>query len=376
MQPDDARAQPREVAVCRERYESLFSHNPHSIFSLDLDGRYTDANAAGQEMSGWTMDELLGMRFSQVIHEEDMPGVMGHFQAVMSGESRHFEARIRSRDGEVKDLQLTAMPIIVAGEVVGVHGMAEDITDRNRMRRELEEAQRAAEEASEAKSLFLANMSHEVRTPLTTVLGAAEMLEEHCMDAEANGLLEMIRRSGDRLLRLVNDLLDFSRLGAGSLQLVTAPFDVRRMVSDTAEAVAPFAKEKGLAFDWRVSDRVPSEVLGDDLRVGQVLSNLLTNGVKFTSTGQVRLDVDHDETAGLVFAVQDTGQGIDPGKLDSLFRAFTQGDASTTRTYGGAGLGLAICAEVAALMGAQIDVDSTPGAGSTFTFTVDLPACR
>ena len=242
------------------------------------------------------------------------------------------------------------MPVIVYDEVVGVHGVAEDVTENNEMRRELERTRRAAEEASAAKSLFLANMSHEVRTPLTSVLGATEMLAEDDLDPHQQYLVDVIHRSGERLLRLVNDILDVSRLEAGKLEVHASPFDVRTLVRDVATWAAPLAEREGLTLACSVDPALPAQVVGDAMRVSQVLTNLLGNALKFTEAGQVRMAVESGPRLGstheVCFVVEDSGIGIHGDQLAGLFESFTQVDTSTTRKYGGAGLGLAICQEL------------------------------
>jgi signal transduction histidine kinase len=268
------------------------------------------------------------------------------------------------------------VPVVVHGEVVGVHGVAEDVTERNGMRRELERTRRAAEEANAAKSLFLANMSHEVRTPLTSVLGATEMLAEDDLGPSQHYLVGIIHRSGERLLRLVNDILDVSRLEAGTLDVQRAPLKVRSLVDDVVAWGMPMAHEEGLDFDWAIDPALPETVLGDAMRINQVVTNLLGNAFKFTEEGQVQLRVNVAGSRGGVvdvrFSVTDSGIGIEHDQLASLFQSFTQVDTSTTRKYGGAGLGLAICQELVTLMGGYLDADSTMGVGSTFRFTVPL----
>ena len=254
------------------------------------------------------------------------------------------------------------------------------IRSEGRARRELEAARDAALEASLAKSMFLANMSHEIRTPLTTVLAASEILEDTPMNDLQLKLLAKMNRSGDRLKTLVDEILDFSRIEAGQLQLVSRPFDLHAMVTDAADVSELRASEASIGFEWHLESCVPRMVIGDAGRLFQVLTNILDNALKFTHHGKVRLDVrpanadDQGGSAGeyVEFVVRDTGIGIGEEDQESVFESYRQVDGSTTRRYGGNGLGLAICKELTELMGGSIAVQSQFGVGSTFVIRVPL----
>ncbi len=241
----------------------------------------------------------------------------------------------------------------------------------------LEEASRAALAATEAKSRFLATMSHEIRTPLNGVIGAAELLRRTSLDGVQVRYLDTLRHSGGNLLELVNNVLDFSKLEAGKVELEQCAFDVRDVVEDVLESVAPRAHEQRVVLSACVARDVPAQVLGDAGRVRQILANLAANAVKFTADGEVVLSVTRAAPAAhgrcrLRLAVCDTGIGLDVEQSARLFQAFTQADGSTTRVYGGTGLGLAISNELARLMGGELVVDSTPGAGAEFHCDLDF----
>jgi signal transduction histidine kinase len=244
------------------------------------------------------------------------------------------------------------------------------------MRRELERTRRAAEDANAAKSLFLANMSHEVRTPLTSVLGAAEILAEGDLGPGDRALVAIVQRSAEKLHRLVNDILDVSRLEAGKLDVQETVMPLQDVAADAITWAGPLAHKEGLTFTWALDPALPKHVYGDAMRISQVLTNLLGNAMKFTELGEVRLQVDNmgqrGQTVDVRFTVEDSGIGIPAEQVSSLFESFTQADASTTRKYGGAGLGLAICHELVALMGGTITASSTEGVGSSFSFTLPL----
>lgn len=366
----------RELAESKERYRSLFAYSPHAAFSLDLDGTFVDANAVAQELSGYTLAEFTAVDFTHLLVPEDVGRATAAFEGALHRQPQKLQATMLTKDGRRMELNLATVPVVVDDEVIGVHGTAEDMTKENALLRDLERARRAAEDANAAKSLFLANMSHEVRTPLTSVLGAGEMLAEGDLDPGQRYLVEVVRRSGERLLRLVNDILDVSRLEVGRLEMDVAAFDVRALVDDALGWGRPFAAREHLELSSVIADEVPSVLLGDSFRITQVLTNLIGNALKFTDRGLVQVRVDLESVAGdthrLRLAVEDSGIGIPDEQLPLLFESFTQADTSTTRRYGGAGLGLAICRELVALMSGTIEASSVQGEGSTFTVVLPL----
>jgi PAS domain S-box-containing protein len=366
----------RALAEGLERYRSLFAYSPHAAFSLDLEGNFIDTNRVAEEVSGYTREEFLRMTFVDVLAPEYAAASLDAFQRALDLAPQRLEANMRHRDGRIIELSVTAVPVVVDGVVVGVHGLAEDVTDQNQLRRELERTRRAAEDANEAKSLFLANMSHEVRTPLTSVLGAAEILAEGDLAPGDRALVSIIQRSAEKLHRLVNDILDVSRLEAGKLDVQMSVINLADVAADAVTWAGPLAHREGLTFTWDLDDSLPTKVYGDAMRISQVLTNLLGNAMKFTEQGEVRLCVGTDDTVGdiaqVCFSVEDTGIGIPADQVHSMFQSFSQGDSSTTRKYGGAGLGLAITQELVALMGGTLTASSVEGVGSTFSFTLPL----
>ncbi len=363
------------LAQSVERYASMFTHHPHATFSVDPRGCFTDANPRALEMTGLSLEQMRQTQFAEVIHPDDLPLIEAAFQRAMAGEPQVSEARVVREDGVVVDMRSTAIPVVVDGEVVGVHGIAEDVTEAKRVLRELEEA-------NAAKSLFLATVSHEVRTPLAVLLGATELLRGTGLDPEPEHYAEMVHRSGERLMRLVDEILEFSGLEAGQTVLHPRPFDVRALVEDVADWAVPSAESRGLAISFDVDDAVPTTLVGDCRRISQVVTNLVQNAIKFTDDGRVDVRVSvqpaRAEAAGervwVELSVADTGIGIAEEHVPSLFEAFTQVDPHAAGDRQGFGLGLAISRVLVDLMQGELRVRSTPGSGSIFT--VGLPLAR
>jgi PAS domain S-box-containing protein len=370
------RSAERRLAETSERYRSLFEYHPSSVFSLDLDGRFTAANAAAERVSGYSEEQLRGMLFAEMLTPDGLPPVAAAFERILGREAQQLETAIRTRSGSTAELRVTGLPIVVDDELVGVYGIAEDVTERNRMQRELHDTRIRAEQASEAKSMFLANVSHEIRTPLTSVLASAELLVDSGLDRQQVTLAETLHRSAVRLLRLVNEILDFSAIEAGKATLYDVALDLRAVVLDAVALARPSAEERGLSLTVDVDPSLPTSLSGDPERIAQVLTNLLSNAVKFTEEGSVHVRVEVVErgpaTTTVLFRVEDTGIGLTPEQQGRLFESFSQGDASVSRRYGGTGLGLAICRELVALMGGTIWASGTPGEGSTFACVLPL----
>ena len=365
----------QKLARTTEEFRSLFDYHPHAVFAIDPQRHYRRLNPAAEALSGYTEAEMLPRRFPSLA-SPDLDRILDAFERAMNREPQRLHASLDGRDGERRQVDVTMVPIIVEDEPVGVYVVAADVTEDRRMRRDLAQALTDAQQASAAKSLLVANVSHELRTPLTGVIGAAEILADSDLDGNHQRLVAMISRNGDSLLRLVNDLLDVTRMETGQLTVESVPFDLGTVLDQTVSVASAAADQKGLTLRLDV-DPVPGTVIGDATRLGQVLTNLLGNAVKFTEEGEVGLALSWqhhgDEALETVFRVWDTGIGIAPHDQERLFEHFEQADPSSTRKQGGVGVGLAISRQLTRLMGGELTVESQCDVGSTFTVRLRLP---
>ena len=276
---------------------------------------------------------------------------------------------------------MTIAPVMSAsGEITNFVAIKQDATDRKRMEAEMMRAKELAESANRAKSEFLANMSHELRTPLNGMLGMTELALDTGLTTEQREYLTMAKSSADALLGLINDILDFSKIEAGKLEFEAIEFELRNNLEATLKTLAPRAHEKGLELNCEIGPEVPELLVGDPTRLRQVVVNLVGNAIKFTEQGQVtvnvRVESTETEQAVLRFDVADTGIGIPADRQQQIFEAFVQGDGSTTRRYGGSGLGLAVSRRLVEMFGGRVWLESDPGKGSTFHFTARFGAVK
>ncbi|MBF6023096.1 PAS domain-containing hybrid sensor histidine kinase/response regulator [Lysobacter niastensis] len=313
----------------------------------------------------------LGLFYS-LIHPDDLGGIREVIR--QAAPSYAIEYRVQWPDGTQHWLVTRGRPSHDAGgRTVAVNGTTQDITELIQAREALQQAKADADAANAAKSQFLANMSHEIRTPMNAIMGMLHLAMKGRSEQEQRDYLGKIQRAGEHLLSVINDILDFSRIEAGKLTVERAPFALSQLLDDVANVVAGKAADKGLGLSFDVAADVPAELVGDRLRLGQVLINFATNAVKFTERGEISIAVGTRAQQGdewlLHFSVHDTGIGLDDVQIGQIFDSFVQGDSSMTRRHGGTGLGLAISKHLAQLMGGEVGVDSAPGQGSTFWFT-------
>ena len=373
------------------------------IAVADIFGNIQFVNSAWEKMHGYGSAEVLGAHISIFHTREQLDADVDPFNAlVMKNGSNEGEVGHVRKDGTIFPTWMTTTLLKDEdGQPVGLLGIARDITDRKQVENELRvtlekvesinmhlEKQTAlanemavqAEAANIAKSQFLANMSHEIRTPMNAVMGMAYLLSDTELTDEQQYFVKTIQQSSDSLLNIINDILDFSKIEAGKLDLEIIDFDLMQLLEEINNMLEIDARHKNLKYLCRIDPAVPRRVSGDPGRLRQILVNLIGNAIKFTHQGKVEIRVNltgdepvpDDRRIMLTFAIKDTGIGIPPEKIETLFDAFTQVDASTTRQFGGTGLGLTIARNLIEMMGGRLNVASRDGEGSTFSFTVDL----
>ncbi|RKQ87888.1 PAS domain S-box-containing protein [Solirubrobacter pauli] len=356
-------AREEDLRVQSDRLHGILDHTTTTIAVKDREGRYLLVNERWRESMGQVGEPVIGKTDDELFPPDIAANLrVTDLEILRTGEATEFE-RDNHTDGRA--FHVVKFPMTTEnGAVYATGTMGTDVSDRRRALAE-------AVDASRSKSEFLANMSHEIRTPLNGVIGMTELLLGTELSAQQREYAQTAATSGEALLDVINDILDFSKIEAGKLELDHHDFDLREAVEDTCEMLAPQAHGKGLELLTWIDDAVPTMVNGDRGRLRQVLTNLLSNAIKFTEAGEVavRVTADRDRVR---FDITDTGIGISRKAITKLFDSFAQADTSTTRRYGGTGLGLAISRQLAELMGGQIDVTSTPGTGSTFTFTALL----
>ncbi len=357
---------------------SIVGSSGDAIYSESADMTLTSWNPAAEALFGYSAPEVIGRSAALLVPLNRRDELAERVRRIRSTARAETYETVRLRKhGCAVEVAVTKSPILdAAGKVMGLSVTVRDISERRQMEAELTKARDAALEGARLKSEFLANMSHEIRTPLNSIIGMTGLLLDTSLSPEQRELLGDVRESGDVLLDLINNILDFSKLSAGKLVLEELDFDLAAEMESAVEVVAELARRKGLELTLAVEPDVPRPLHGDAGRLRQVLLNLLANAVKFTEHGEVAVAVsklsENPKEAVLRFEIRDTGIGIPKDKLPLLFQPFTQVDASTRRHYGGTGLGLSIARELVERMGGSISVTSTPGTGSTFWFTVKL----
>src|SRR5579864_1325837 len=336
------------------------------------DGRFLEVNKEFNS-TGYSREEVLGKTIDELNIWAD-PVQLAEFRERIrtDGQVRNMEINIRTKTGRITEGLMSSAAVELDGKSCAVT-MVREIGDRKEMERNLVAARESAMAASKAKSEFLSSMSHEIRTPMTAVLGMADLLTETELSGEQRRYLDIMVANGNSLLELINSILDLARIESGRLQLEKTEFDLTELIDKTISTFGVRAHGKGLKLIARIAPGVPERLVGDPLRLRQILINLLGNAIKFTELGEIVLEVELDpesnDSSILRFIVADTGIGVAPNKLDSIFGSFNQADSSTTRLYGGSGLGLAIVHRLVGLMGGRIWVESDLNKGSKFFFT-------
>ncbi len=376
MDVTEARAREAALRQSEARFRMLADHSTDVVVWFGTDGTIFYASPSARSL-GYEPEAVVGRKTFEFVHPDDRERAVSIIRGLFAGAPVDTSVRREYRflRGDGNYIWLEGNPTIIRdpdGTPTSAVTSFRDVTPRRQLEDELMEAKLRAEAAAEAKSEFLANMSHEIRTPLTGVIGFAGLLNDmKSLPAAARAHVRRIEASGEALLAVVNDILDFSKLEAGQVELDAQPFEVRPFFEDTMAMFAARAAAKGLALQCEVDAAMPVFLGADRARLGQVLTNLMSNAIKFTERGSIRISAQF-EAGGetLRVAVTDTGPGIPRDKMDRLFQRFSQVDGSVTRRYGGTGLGLSISRGLAEVMGGGVSVESAVGAGSTFSFWV------
>jgi two-component system, sensor histidine kinase and response regulator len=360
-----------------ERFRGTFDNAGVGIAHCEIDGRYLRVNQKFCDILGYSREELLKLSVTETTHpEEDMTQTEAYIAALAQRKigSYSLDRRMLTKTGEVVWGNVTvSLQSYLSGAPEHTIAVIQDISERKRLQAELGAAKDAAEAANSAKDEFLANVSHEIRTPMNAILGLTELVLDTQLGDTQRQSLKTVNSAAQNLMAIIDDLLDFSKIEAGKVELDEADFRLRSTVAEILRALATRAHRKGLELVCTIQADVPDALIGDSGRLRQVLINLVGNAIKFTNDGEVVVSVIatpvFDGAVALRFAIRDTGIGVSPDKQATIFRAFEQADTSTTRKYGGTGLGLTIASRFVALMGGEITVTSERDRGSTFAFT-------
>jgi two-component system, sensor histidine kinase and response regulator len=368
----------RTVALKKseEKYRTILENIEDGYYEVDLAGNMTFFNDSVCKITGYSEDELMGMNNRAYTDEKNAQKLYGEYNRVYETgiPTKRLEWEVVRKDGTTRFME-TSISLIrsLEGRSVGFRGILRDVSERKRLEGELIEKKRLAEEATRAKSEFLANMSHEIRTPLNGIIGMAELAMDTDLDDNQKNIFHTINTEADSLLEVINRILDFSKIEAGKLEIEEIFFDLRYLVEEVAGSLAYRAEQMGIEVASYMAPDFPSRFIGDPGRVRQILVNLTGNALKFTKEGEIYITVemleDLENRVKVRFSVKDTGIGIPKEKQTAIFESFVQVDGSTTREYGGTGLGTTISKQLTELMGGEIGVESEEGKGSTFWFT-------
>jgi len=366
---DITRRKHDDEVITRQKlyYEAVLHYSPAAIVTIDMDDRIVSTNPAFDILFGYTKGEVIGQNLDNLVSPKNTEEAIQFTRDAKGGKLVHGYSNRYRKDGTPVEVEISGVPVKIGEQHVGTLAIYHDIS-------ELMNATRAAEAADRAKSDFLANMSHEIRTPMNGIIGMIELLKTTPLDAEQRDYVNTANESADSLLALINEILDFSKIEAGQVTIENIDFNLRAMVESVARTLAARAEAKGVEMVCMVNRDVPSRVNGDPTRLRQILVNLVGNAIKFTSQGEIVIRAMVEDKIGedtrLLFSITDTGIGIPMERQKAIFERFVQVDSSSTRKYGGSGLGLTISSELVKMMGGEIGVQSEPGQGSTFWFTV------
>ncbi len=365
-------ASDESIRKLNEELDRFFSMALDMLCIADQEGRFRRLNRSWEETLGYTLEELTNQRFLDFVHPDDIESTVAAVSELSENKKvLNLTNRYRCKDGSYRWIQWRSTPYKDL-----IYAAARDITELKQIQLQLEQRTAEAEAANQTKSDFLANMSHEIRTPMNAIIGLTHLVLETELTARQRDFLQKVYGSSRALMGILNDILDYSKIEAGRIELEQLPISVETVVQTTLELFRAKAEEKGLALTAELPPTLPAVLTGDPLRLSQVLNNLVGNAVKFTEQGEIRIRVEQQKedssTVSLCFTVQDSGIGLGQDELDRLFHPFTQADGTISRKYGGTGLGLSISQSLVELMGGSISVSSRQDVGSTFNFIIPL----
>jgi PAS domain S-box-containing protein len=371
-----------ELALQTTLIETLFDTIPDCVFAKDLDLRFMLCNTSFLEYTGCKREDIIGKTDAEgftMPPEEYESFAKWDRKVIDEGKTIRYDRLMQHANGSYKHVETIKTPLILDGKIIGVLGVARDITDHKEMERKIaadyeyaKKLQAEANRANQYKSVFLANMSHEIRTPMNTILGATEIImQSYTIPAEIREWLSRIYSSGNLLLGIINDLLDFSKIEAGKLEINTAAYPIANVINEAVQLNIMRSDSKPIEFELQVDDKIPAMLIGDELRIKQILNNLLSNASKFTDKGKITLSFNFEQSAEknnitLIIGVRDTGHGMTEGEIEKLFDEYTRFRNKTNTTVEGTGLGLSITRRLLELMDGEIQVESIPNEGSYF----------
>ncbi len=375
MQNEELRRVQAELDLSRRKYFDLYDHAPVGYLTLNEEGVIIELNLTAAKLLGTDRRDIIRKPFTRFIMRDDQD-IFYHHRRLIQRTRQHQECELRmlyAGAGAFWTL-LSTLPDIDNRGSLNYRVVISDISQRKETEKELRKAKKKAVAANEAKSQFLANMSHEIRTPLNGLMGMTHLLTTTALNENQQEYVIHIKSSADLLLRVIDDILDYSKMEAGEMDLESIPFQPKEVLEEVSDVFSFSASRKGLEIKVMADENIP-RMIGDPYRFRQVLTNLISNAVKYTHKGEIRITLKNFNFAatskiGVKCSVQDTGIGIQQDKIQSMFERFSQADSSNTRQYGGTGLGLAICKGLVEKMGGEIWAESTPGKGSRFTFTI------